>query len=273
MRKEIFDESFAAIPESVKRRNPYCSVILGSGWSKAVESLKILEDIPYSSIPHFGQVAVIGHSGRMLVAEIPGRGNALLFCGRRHWYEGVEWETVLMPVEISRRLNVRTLLITNAAGGINESYTPGDIVIITDHIRLNSLSPLRGEHIPEFGPRFPDQSAIYNYDLVKVLESIGEKQSLTFAKGIYLFSCGPAFETPAEIRAYRILGADLVGMSTVPEAMFASACGIRVAAVSFVSNMAAGITEKELSGAEVIECAEQHAPSMASLILTFLKTV
>ena len=266
MRIEFFDEAFAALPETVRHAQPALAMVLGSGWNSAVDGMKILAEVPYSDIPHFGGATVIGHSGRLLLAETSAGKTALVFCGRRHWYEGADWESVVMPAEISRRLGVKNFFITNAAGGIRKDLTPGDIVLINDHIRLGMMNPLRGPHNPDFGPRFPDQSSVYSQKLRALIESAAAEQKIEMKHGVYIFASGPVFETPAEIRAYGLLGADVVGMSTVPEASFANACGMSVAALSFVSNAAAGISDVALSGDDVIECAKISAPKMAALI-------
>ncbi|MBQ2282179.1 MAG: purine-nucleoside phosphorylase [Kiritimatiellae bacterium] len=271
---KLFDEAFAAIPEAFKNSSPICAMVLGSGWNKAVDQLEILAEISYADIPNYGGATVIGHSGRLLLVKTKSGREALAFCGRRHWYEGAEWEAVVMPVELARRLGVSTMLITNAAGGIRQSLRPGDMVAIRDHLRLTDISPLRGAHNPHFGPRFPDQSAVYNQELIQKLKNVALEGGTILTDGVYAFSSGPAFETPAEIRAYGILGADLVGMSTVPEAMYASSIGMRVAAVSFVSNMAAGISPNTtLSGDEVIECANQNSEAMAKLVVGFVEAL
>ena len=270
MDKRIFDEAFASLPDIFRTARPYASLVLGSGWNHAVGSLEVLAEVPYSEIAGYGAATVVGHAGRLLLVRGPRGGTALLFCGRRHWYEGCEWEPVVMPAVLTRRLGCPILLITNAAGGIRASLRPGDVVILRDHLRLSPLTPLRGPHDPEFGPRFPDQSRVYDPELIELLRAAGARQGLGLTDGVYVLSCGPAFETPAEIRAYGILGADVVGMSTVPEAMVASACGLRVAGLSFVSNMAAGVTGKLLDGNDVVDCAERHAERLARLVLDFL---
>ena len=273
MKTKFFDDAFAALPDAVKSARPALSMVLGSGWNSAVEGMNALAEAPYSAIPHFGGATVIGHSGRMLLAEASPGKTMLVFCGRRHWYEGAEWEQIVMPAEISRRLGVKNFLITNAGGGIRGDLAPGDVVLLSDHIKLSHLNPLRGEHNPEFGPRFPDQSAVYSPEFRALVEAAAAESGVGLKHGVYIFSAGPVFETPAEIRAYKLLGADVVGMSTVPEATFASACGMRVAGLSFVSNMAAGISEAALSGDDVIDCAKENAPKLAALIRAIAKKV
>lgn len=268
----LLDNAFAALPDDFRNARPRCGLILGSGWSRAVEGLTIMAEIPYAAIPALGQTAVVGHAGRLALAHPPGAPEwpVLAFCGRRHWYEGVGWEPVVLPVDFCRRLGVRDLLITNAAGGIRLNLTPGDMVLIRDHLRMSHLNPLQGPHNPVFGPRFPDQSQVYNPQLMAVLRCAALDIGCELSDGVYAFSAGPSYETPAEIRAYERLGADVVGMSTVPEAMIASACGLRVAALSLVSNMAAGIGGTHLLHDEVMEVALASAPRMARLVQAFL---
>ena len=270
----LFDEAFGALPEVLRKSEPVCSIILGSGWNRAVADLNPVAEVLYSDIPNFGGATVIGHSGKLLLAEVPESGaHVLAFCGRRHYYEGVCWESVVMPVVLSMRLGIKDILATNAAGSANPDFKPGDVVVIEDHLNLFCSNTLTGGHNPEFGPRFPDQSRVYSVELCGLIERAAERVSVALHRGVYAFSGGPAYETPAEIRAYRSLGADVVGMSTVPEAIVANACGIRFAALSFVSNMASGMGDERLSGEDVIACAEAHSGKMAALILEFLRSL
>ena len=270
MDNRIFDAAFDSLPSAFRGRSPRAALLLGSGWNRAADSLRVLAEVPYGEIGGFGAATVVGHDGRLLLAEAPRGGTVLVFCGRRHWYEGCEWEQVVMPAVLAKRLGSPVFLVTNAAGGIRPTLAPGDVVVIRDHLRLSPLTPLRGPHDPAFGPRFPDQSRVYDPDLAALLREAGARQGLALSEGVYVLSCGPAYETPAEIRAYGILGADVVGMSTVPEAMVASACGLRVAGLSFVSNMAAGVTGKLLDGDDVVDCARRHSDRLARLVLDFL---
>ena len=264
-----FDRMAGFLPDLCFERPPDVAIVLGSGWANALSADHTLVRIPYADIPGLGAATVAGHTGEFWLYERAGR-RVVAFCGRRHWYEGCEWEQVVMPAVLARRLGAPVFLVTNAAGGIRPTLRPGDVVVIRDHLRLSPLTPLRGPHDPAFGPRFPDQSRVYDADLAALLHAAGERQGIELADGVYVLSCGPAFETPAEIRAYGILGADVVGMSTVPEAMVASACGLRVAGLSFVSNMAAGVTGQLLDGNDVVDCAAHHSERLARLVLDFL---
>ncbi len=272
MDDSIFRNALTSLPAAFRDGPPpLAAMLLGSGWNKAADSLEPIACVPYGEIPGFGPATVVGHDGRLVLAATPGGSRVLVFCGRRHWYEGCEWEAVVMPAVLGARLGAKTFLVTNAAGAINRRLSPGDVVILRDHLRLSPLTPLRGPHNPAFGPRFPDQSRVYAPELREELRRAAEACGLETTEGVYALACGPAFETPAEIRAYGILGADVVGMSTVPEAMVASSMGLRVAGLSFVSNMAAGISESRLDGADVVDCAARHAPRMAALVCAFLE--
>ena len=271
MNPEVFDAAFMALPEEFRTSHPAVAAVLGSGWNRAIASLRTLCEIPYGSIPGMGKATVAGHDGKLVLAALPDGARVLIFSGRRHWYEGATWEAVTMPAILSKKLGSEILLLTNAAGGISRSLRAGDIVALKDHIRLCALSPLRGEHFPEFGPRFPDQSQVYDPELRKLLQQAGRTCGAEICEGVYAYSGGPAFETPSEVKAYGLLGADLVGMSTVPEAMVASSAGMRVAALSFVSNAAAGIADKPLDGADVVECAQCASTKLAAVLAEALR--
>ena len=171
MNDQIFRAALASLPPVFRDAHPYASLLLGSGWNRAVSSLRVLAEVPYGEISGFGAATVIGHDGRLLLVEGPRGGTALVFCGRRHWYEGCEWEQVVMPAVLAHRLGAPTLLVTNAAGGIRPTLRPGDVVILRDHLRLSPLTPLRGPHDPAFGPRFPDQSRVYDPALIELLRA------------------------------------------------------------------------------------------------------
>ncbi len=269
---EVLEKSFAGLPEVFRLARPRCGLVLGSGWSKAVEGLEIIAECSYADIPALGETGVVGHSGRLVLAHLPQQPDwtVLAFCGRRHWYEGVGWESVILPADFCRRLGVPSLLITNAAGGIRLNLKPGDIVMLHDHLRLSFLNPLQGPHLPDFGPRFPDQSQVYCPKLMELLRQAALEIGHNLTDGVYAFSGGPTYETPAEIRAYGLLGADVIGMSTVPEAMVANASGMKVAALSLVSNMAAGISGPHLSHEEVMEVAATAEPLMVGMVTAFL---
>ena len=265
----IFDKAADFLPDECFRTPPDLAIILGSGWGEALMADRTLVNISYADIPGFGAATVVGHAGEFKLYERAGKRIAA-FCGRRHWYEGVGWETVVLPVELARRMGCPKMLLTNASGGINPALKPGDLVILKDHINTVGINPLVGPHNPVWGPRFPDMSDVYTQHLRDVLHAVANRRGLRVMEGIYAFTSGPVFETPAEIHAYAHMGADVVGMSTVPEAVFAHACGIEVAGLSLVSNLAAGIAPTPLSHKDVIEASEKAKAPMSKLIDAFI---
>jgi purine-nucleoside phosphorylase len=269
MNTTLFDEAAQALPPLFLKQPPTCGLILGSGWGAALHTDAVIARKTFVEIPGLGASTVVGHAGELLLFERHGV-RAAAFLGRRHWYEGAGWEPVVLPIELLRRMGVRDVLITNAAGGINPSLAPGDLMVIRDHINTAGLSPLIGPVVPGWGPRFPDQSHIYNDDLIDLLRKAAHDTEVSLSDGVYAFTTGPGYETPAEIRAYAGMGADAVGMSTVPEAIVANAAGLRVAGLSCITNMAAGISGPHLSHDEVIAQTRKTGPVMAALIDAFL---
>lgn len=269
MQIKKFDEWAGAFPDKCFEREVDLSIVLGSGWGEALEMDEVISRVAYSDIPGFGEATVQGHAGEFILYR---RGNKRVaaWCGRRHFYEGVEWEKVVFPVEMSRRMGAKNILLTNAAGGINPALKAGDFVIIRDHLNFMFDNPLIGPHNPEWGARFPDMSEVYTRRLSEILRAGVNRLGFRALDGVYAVLTGPGYETPAEIKAYGRLGADVVGMSTVPEAIFAHAIGMNVAGLSLVSNLAAGITNAPLSHREVIEASEQAKPRMRALIEDFL---
>ncbi len=243
---------------------PKCGLILGSGWGEAVEGFQG-EELPYSKITGMGKPGVMGHAGKLLRTTI-GEMEIFIFQGRQHWYEGEGWTPVILPVYLLHAFGADTILLTNAAGGIRDDLAPGSLMAIADHINMLGSNPLIGSHNPKLGTRFPDQSEVYSRALRKKLLDAGAD-----AEGVYIATSGPTFETPAEINQYRSMGADAVGMSTVPEAIVANALGIRVAALSCVCNWAAGIGNTKLTHEDVNEVAAATMPRMKSTIITFLE--
>ena len=269
MRLADFDSSAAYFPDLCFENPPDLGIMLGSGWGEALKTDEIVFRASYSEIPGLGASTVQGHSGEFLLYRRHGKLVAA-WCGRRHYYEGEGWEPVVLPVEILRRMGCENILLTNASGGINPALRPGDFVIIRDHINLVNENPLVGAHVPEWGERFPDMSEIYTKHLAELLHASANMLELRVMDGVYAFNTGPCYETPAEIRAYKAQGADVVGMSTVPEAVFARACGMKVAGISLVSNLAAGISLRSLNHQEVIEAGKAAKPLMRDFIDDFI---
>lgn len=263
-----FDEAQAAIPEAFFKAKPACGLILGSGWSNALTPDEPPLCVPYQAIPHLGASTVQGHAGTLQLMKLGGK-TIVVFAGRRHYYEGCGWMPVVMPVELMRRMGIKTILLTNAAGGVSSRLQPGDLMVIRDHINVSGLNPLQGPHHPEWGTRFPDMSNLYNRQLSRKLLNAGTEDG-HINEGVYLFNPGPAYETPAEVRTIGTLGADAVGMSTVPEALLANAIGMKVVALSCITNMAAGISGPHLNHKEVLEQSKLAQPRMAAVITKFV---
>jgi len=247
-------EAAAYIAERTTIR-PQIALVLGSGLGVLAEAIEDAVSIPYKDIPHFPVSTVEGHASELLVGILAGK-PVLMMKGRFHMYEGYGPETVSFPVRVMKELGVTTLLVTNAAGGVNASFRPGDLMLIKDHINFMFRNPLIGPNDPSIGVRFPDMSEAYSRNLRELARSVGEKLGVAFQEGVYAGVLGPSFETPAEIRMFRALGADAVGMSTVPETIAARHSGIEVLGISCITNMAAGMLDQPLSHDEVMETAE-----------------
>jgi purine-nucleoside phosphorylase len=230
-------------------------LILGSGMGLLGEEVEDPVHIHYSEIPGFPVSTVEGHAGRFVIGRLDGR-NVLVMQGRFHYYEGYPIRALAMPVWVMKFLGIRMLMVTNAAGGVNAAFKEGDLMLISDHINMVFNNPMIGHNIPELGPRFPDTSRAYSTRLQAVAQKVAMEQEVILQEGVYLFNTGPSYETPSEVRMARSLGADAVGMSTVPEVHAAVFCGIEVLGISFISNLAAGISGHALSHAEVVETME-----------------
>ena len=247
---------------------PDVCLVLGSGLGPLTDRVDPIHEIAYESIPHFPKTTVAGHDGKLLVARLSG---VLTFImkGRFHFYEGYSTQEATFYVRVMAKLGVKTLVMTNAAGGINTAMNPSELMLITDHIGLFCESPLRGPNLDEFGPRFPDQTRVYDQELSKKMIESAEELGIPLHKGVYAYTRGPQYETPAEIRALKVLGADAVGMSTVAEAIAASHSGMKVLAVSCITNFAAGISGQPLSHTEVMENANKSSENSIALMEKF----
>lgn len=271
MNVDVFEKAARSLPAQCFSSPLDVAMVLGSGWGDALRWDRVVARVGYAGIEGFGAATVSGHVGELIVYEYAGL-RVAAWCGRRHFYEGVDWEAVVLPVELSRRMGAKRLLLTNASGGINPALKAGDFVIIKDHINTVGINPFIGPHNPDWGPRFPDMSEIYTKRLRDVLHETADRLGLRTMEGVYAFTSGPVYETPAEVQGYKHAGADLVGMSTVPEAVFAAACGMEVAGVSLVSNLAAGIARTPLKHEEVMAAAKAAKPVMAEIVDGFLKS-
>ena len=258
------DSAREAIQRKWPNAKPRCGLILGSGWGEAVSAFQG-EELSYDQIPGFGKTGVMGHAGKLLYTIVNGM-QVFIFKGRRHWYEGEGWTPVILPVYLLHALGTPTVLLTNAAGGIRNDLKPGSLMVIADHINMLGSNPLIGPHNPRLGTRFPDQSTIYNKQLQKKLLETGAD-----ATGVYIATSGPTFETPAEIKQYGSMGADAVGMSTVPEAIVANAIGMQVAGLSCICNWAAGISPTKLTHEDVNKVAAAAMPRMKETITYFME--
>ena len=268
--RKPLNASLTAVKKAFPKAKPKLGMILGSGLSDIADAFKPLGTLSYDKIPGLGKAGVVGHAGRLLWGESAGV-ETFIFQGRRHYYEGVSWDAVATPLFLLKSLGAKAVFLTNAAGGTNPKWKPGDLMIIEDHINMMGVTPLLGKHDPFWGQRFPDQSFIYDRKLRAALARAGQKAKISLRKGVYFAGTGPTYETPAEIRAWRKLGANAVGMSTVPEAMLANATGLRVVGLSCITNMAAGILNQPLTHEEVFETSQKAMSNMKKLILQFWK--
>jgi len=261
--------SFVRSRSSLK---PRVGVVLGSGLGNVVDAIDIEAEIPYAEIPGGKASTVAGHAGKMILGRV-GDTPVVALAGRMHFYEGHEMAEVMLLSRVIGRLGIEKLVVTNAAGGVNTSYKAGDLMLISDHINLSGVNPLRGPNIDDLGPRFPDMTEAYPATLRSIAKDVAKSQGLTLQEGVYLFLSGPTYETPAEIRAFRTLGADAVGMSTVPEVIAMSHMNIPCLGISCITNMAAGVLNQKLSHIEVMETTQRVQKEFTALMLGIIRKV
>ncbi len=259
-----FEESLEALRESLPGQ-PEFGLVLGSGLGPIAECIENPVIIPYREVPHMAVSTAPDHVGRFVAGRLSGR-QVICMQGRLHGYEGHSPGAIVYPIRLMKLLGVEALILTNAAGGMNPGFVPGDLMLIEDHINMTGKSPLTGPNDEALGPRFNDMCSVYDVRLRRVAERAAADSSITLRHGIYVGVNGPQFETPAEIRAFRVLSGDAVGMSTVFEAIAAAHCGLPVLAVSMITNMAAGMLPRALSGQEVNETADRHGGTLQALI-------
>ena len=259
------------IKEKIGDFKPEIGIILGSGLGELADEYCDIA-IPYSEIPGFEASTVSGHKSRLVFANINGK-KVVMMQGRFHFYEGHSIQKVVFPVKVMKKLGVETLIVTNAAGGVNPDFKPADLMIITDHINQMGVNPLIGPNDSSMGERFPDMSEVYTKKYVELSENIGKKLGIKLQKGVYIALTGPSYETPAEVRMARILGADAVGMSTVPEAVTASWAGMNVIGLSCICNSAAGVSTVGLSHADVIKAAGEAKDKFIKLVKEIIKEI
>lgn len=247
---------------------PRVGIILGSGLGTLADRITDPIVIPYGDVPYFPVSTVAGHAGRLVIGELAGPEPTpvVAFQGRFHLYEGYDASQVVFPVRALARLGVRACVITNAAGGINPSFSPGDLMMITDHLNLTGQNPLMGSHDDRLGPRFPDMSEAYDLRLRNLLREAAAEQEITLREGVYTVLSGPSYETPAEVRMLKAIGCDACGMSTIPEVVACRQMGVRVLGISLISNHAAGISPTPLTHQEVIETADRVAEVFVRLV-------
>lgn len=258
-------EEAAATLRDAAAGTPRLAVVLGSGLNVLADRIDEATIVPYDRIPHFPRTTVAGHEGKVLLGQLGGV-PAVVFQGRFHYYEGHDLETVTFPVRMLQKLGVSTLILTAATGGIRADLRAGNLVLLTDHLNLIGSNPLRGLNDPRLGTRFPDMTEVYSKRLRLIAREEGKKLGIELVPGVYACLPGPSYETPAEIKMLRTLGADVVGMSTVPEAIVARHAGIEVLAFALVSNAAAGVVGTPIAHVEVLEAGRKAAPTLARLI-------
>ena len=265
---EKINEARDFITKITNSQNIDTMIILGSGMGGFEDNYEPLNQLDYSEIPNFLTPSIEGHAGKLSLVSINDKLTAIL-SGRAHHYEGYPIQELVIPVRAFSLLGVKNLVLTNAAGGIAEKYVPGDIISITDHINLTGDNPLIGKNLDKFGPRFPDMSEVYSKNFLRLAEKVA-KNHFEFKTGIYAWFTGPSYETPAEVQYAKNIGADLVGMSTVPEAIIGKHAGMEISAFSLVTNLAAGISKNPLNHEEVVEIADQSKQKLQGFMKEFL---
>ncbi|WAM34614.1 purine-nucleoside phosphorylase [Caldicellulosiruptor morganii] len=251
---------------------PEIAIILGSGLGEFAETMENRVVLKYSEIPHFPVSTVKGHKGNLVFGEVKGR-KILAFQGRFHLYEGYKVHEVVFGVRAAGLLGIKSLIVTNAAGGISQFLSPGDLMVIKDHINLSGENPAIGEDAQYFGERFFDMTYAYDREIIEKAKDVYKKNRVDYKEGVYAFLKGPSYETPSEIKMLRILGADAVGMSTVPEVIAARQMGLKVFGISCITNMAAGILDKKLSHQEVIEVSNMVAEKFKKIIVDLIEII
>lgn len=258
------EETYGFLKEKIDFE-PEIGMILGSGLGILAEEIEAPIYIKYNDIPHFPVSTVEGHAGRFVIGTLQGK-KVIAMQGRFHYYEGYGMEEVTFPVRVMKRLGVKTLIVTNAAGGVNKEFKPGDLMLINDHINFAFDNPLMGKNYDELGPRFPDTSRAYDPELIGKVMEIAKENHIELKQGVYTLFTGPSYETPAEIRMVRFLGGDAVGMSTVPEVTVAAHSNMKVIGISCITNMAAGILDQPLCHEEVVETATKVRETFITLV-------
>ena len=267
---EQYQQSAAYIHSCLNGFVPDVAMVLGSGLGYLGDQVEDAIVVPYGQIPHFKASTAPGHKGQLVFGRLEGK-NVAVMQGRMHHYEGYSYQEVAYAVRVLRLLGCKTLIVTNAAGCVRTDWEAGELMLITDHIKMFSESPLRGENLPEFGVRFPDASHLYPPRLQQLARETAKEQGIDLREGVYFYCYGPQYETPAEIRAARLLGGDAVGMSTAPEVIVAAHCGMEVLGFTLLSNMAAGILDQPLTEQEVLDAGVAAREKFSGLVRACLK--
>lgn len=254
------------------KNKPEIALVLGSGLGDLAEEIENPVYINYSDIPGFPESTVVGHKGRLVLGQLSGK-EVVAMQGRFHFYEGYPIQEVVFPTRVLGYLGIETLIVTNAAGGVDTSFDVGDLMIIEDHINFAGQNPLIGANYDELGPRFPDMSSAYDEEYIELAEEVGKDLGLNLRKGVYMWWTGPTYETPTEVRMARTLGASAVGMSTVPEVIVARHQGVKVLGISCITNMASGVLEEKLSHEDVVETSKRVKKDFQGLVLEVLKRI
>lgn len=251
---------------------PTIGLILGSGLGVLGDEIENAVEISYDKIPNFPVSTVEGHKGQLVIGQLEGK-NVVAMQGRFHFYEGYAMQETTFPVRVMKALGVETVFVTNAAGGANKSFKPGDLMIINDHLNLGGTNPLIGANDNRLGPRFPDMSSAYTPEYIKLARECAKELDINVKEGVYAFFTGPTYETPSEVKMARIMGADAVGMSTAPEVIVASHSGLKVVGISCITNMAAGILDQPLNHEEVIETTQRVKQQFLSLVKSIVNKI
>lgn len=267
----MMEDTIKFIEEKTNGFKPEIGIILGSGLGELADEYCEIA-ISYNEIPHFIKSTVAGHKGRLVFAEINGK-KVVMMQGRNHFYEGHSMQEITYPVKVMKKLGVKTLILTNAAGAVNKTFVPADLMLITDHINNMGANPLIGANDSDLGERFPDMTEIYKHKLIKLAKKCAKKLDMDVREGVYLANSGPSYETPAEIHFARTIGADAVGMSTVPEAIVANYCSMDVLGISCISNAASSSGGEKLSHEEVIETTNKAREKFKKLVLSVIKSL
>lgn len=265
---ERLQQTVASI-KALSNIKPRVGIVLGSGLGAFINEVKVEKLIPFHEVPNFKPTTIEGHAGNLILGTV-GTVPVVILQGRYHYYEGHSLDTVVFPTRTLALLGIETLILTNSAGGFGDTMQPGDFMIIEDHINLTGTNPLMGPNIKELGPRFPDMSEAYDLQHIGLMETVFQQLGIRYHKGVYCGVTGPTYETPAEVRYLKMIGGKAVGMSTVPETIAANHLGLRVAALSCITNLAAGITNRKLSHEEVTENAKKFETQFCTFLKEFI---